>query len=66
MILKRRGKEFHIGKFRIVLIVMQTANGFRKTTKLIIILIITKENPSYKRDYHSRGSLIPPTYFEVL
>ena len=66
MILKRRGKEFQIGKFRIVLIVMQTANGFRKPTKLIIILIITKENPSYKRGYHSRGSPSPPTYFEVL
>ena len=41
-ILKRRGKQFQIGKFGIVLIIMQTVNGFRNPTKLIITLKITE------------------------
>ena len=42
IILKRRGKELKTGTSAIFLIVVQTANGFSKPTKLIIILIITK------------------------
>ena len=46
IILKRRGKEFQIGEVGVVLIVMQTVIGFRKPTKLIIILRITEVKPT--------------------
>ena len=44
-------------KLVIVLIVIQTANGFRNPTKLIIILIIPKATPIIKSNQQSRGSM---------
>ena len=41
--LKRREKEFQIGKFGVVFIVMQTANRFTKLTDLMIIQNIIRE-----------------------
>ena len=46
ILLKRREEEFHIGKVGIVLIVMQTGNGFRNPIKITTNLRITKVTSS--------------------
>ena len=47
---KMSEEESQIGNFWIVLILMQTKNGFFEPTKLIKKLIIKKVNPPVKKD----------------